>query len=318
MNEFIGNNMQVLLMGASVLIGLIVALTGIHRYDAEDGERSTIYNYKRLRRGGYVFAVGLLIASTLAFVPTGNRGVVFGQTSVFGQEKGIQQEVLGEGASLVIPFFQRVHNVNVQTQLYEYESFVQTRDLQEVTLPIAVNFKVIPDLASQVYQEVGRSYVERIIAPAAFQASTEAAGQILAEAIAFSRAKLASDIASILQAKVAGHGIFIESVSVKDAVFDGDFITAIKAKVIANQKAEESARLVVVAENEARQVVATANGAADALAAIGLGEERAIKAVAAALGFDANEYLLWQRLQVWDGALPETVLGGQDVIVDLP
>ena len=312
MNEFIGNNMQVLLMGASVLIGIIVALTGIHRYDAEDGERSTIYNYKRLRQGGLVLFVGLVIASTAAFVPTGNRGVVFGQGS------GIQEEVKDEGLTFVIPFWERVHNVNVQTQLYEYESFVQTRDLQEVTLPIAVNFKVIPDLASKVYQEVGRSYVERIIAPAAFQASTEAAGQILAESIAFSRAKLASDIAAILQAKVEGHGIFIESVSVKDAVFDGDFITAIKAKVIATQRAEESSRLVVVAENEAKQVVATAEGARDAIAAIGEGERQAIEAVASALDFTTNEYLLWQRLQVWDGALPETVLGGQDVIVDLP
>ena len=41
MNEFIGNNMQVLLMAGSVLLGLAIALTGIHRYDAEDGERST-------------------------------------------------------------------------------------------------------------------------------------------------------------------------------------------------------------------------------------------------------------------------------------
>ncbi|KKM03536.1 hypothetical protein LCGC14_1773460 [marine sediment metagenome] len=312
MNEFIGNNMQVLLMGASVLIGIIVALTGIHRYDAEDGERSTIYNYKRLRQGGLVLFVGLVIASTAAFVPTGNRGVVFGQ----GQ--GIQEEVLEEGLAVVFPFWERVHNVNVQTQLYEYESFVQTRDLQEVTLPIAVNFRVVADEASKVYQEVGRSYVERIIAPAAFQASTEAAGQILAESIAQSRAKLASDITDILRGKVEGHGIFIESVSVKDAVFDGDFINAIKAKVIADQKAEESARLVEVALNEASQVVATAQGAADALAAIGLGEQRAIEAVASALDFSTNEYLLWQRLQVWDGALPETVLGGQDVIVDLP
>ncbi len=312
MSEFIGNNMQVLLMGASVLVGIIVALTGISRYDAEDGERSTAYNYKRLRRGGLVLLVGLVFTSTLAFVPAGNRGVIFGQGS------GIQEVVRGEGLTLVVPFWQRVHNVNVRTQLYEYESFVQTRDLQEVTLPIAVNFRVVAELASKVYQEVGRSYVERIIAPAAFQASTEAAGQILAESIAQSRAQLAHDIAAILQSKVEGHGIFIESVSVKDAVFDGDFIRAIKDKVIANQKAEESARLVVVAQNEARQVVATALGASDALAAIGAGERKAIEAVAAALGFSSEEYLLWQRLQVWNGQLPNTVLGGQDVIVDLP
>jgi len=312
MNEFIGNNMQVLLMGASVLIGIVIASTGVKRYDADDGERSTAVNYQRVRWGGYALVGLLIVASTLAFVPAGNRGVVFGQGT------GVQEEVKGEGLTLVVPFWERVHNVNVRTQLYEYESFVQTSDLQEVTLPIAINFHVIPDAASEVYQEVGRSYVDRIIAPAAFQASTEAAGQILAESIAQSRAQLAFDIAAILSDKVEGHGVYIESVSVKDAVFDADFIAAIKAKVIADQKAEESARLVVVAQNEARQIVATAEGDATALARIGEGERDAIAAVAAALGFSSDEYLLWQRLQVWNGTLPSTVLGDQDVIVGLP
>jgi len=312
MNEFVGNNMQALLMGAAVLMGLGIGLTGVKRYDADDGERSTAFNYQRIRLGGYVLVGLLALSATLAFVPAGNRGVVFGQGT------GVQQEERGEGLTLVVPLWQRVHNVNVRTQLYEYESYVQTFDLQEVTLPIAINFHVVPDDAAELYQEVGRSYVDRIIAPAAFQASTEAAGQILAESIAQSRAQLASDIATILSEKVGEHGIFIESVSVKDAVFDADFIAAIKAKVIADQKAEESARLVVVATNEARQVVERAEGDANAIAAIGEGERKAIAAVAAALGFSPEDYLLWQRLQVWDGNLPATVLGGQDVIVGLP
>jgi regulator of protease activity HflC (stomatin/prohibitin superfamily) len=209
--------------------------------------------------------------------------------------------------------------MNVRTQVYEYESFVQTLDLQEVTLPIAINYSVIPDQASELYQEVGQSYVETIIAPAAFQASTEAAGKIEAAAIAQSRAELAQSIGTILAPQLAAHGIFVEFVSVKDAVFDTDFIAAIKAKVIAEQKAEESLRLVQVATNNAESVRRTASGDADALAFLGAGEGIAISEVSSALGFTTQEYLLWQRLQQWNGKLPDTVLGsGNDVIVDLP
>ncbi len=312
MKEFIIGNMQTLLMGIVLLISVGYALSGLSRYDADDGERSTAYSGRTGRRSLTFFVVGIVFTSALAFVPAGNRGVVFDQAT------GVQAQVKGEGLTLVLPFWQNVQNMNVRTQVYEYESFVQTQDLQEVTLPIAINFSVIPDRASELYQEVGQSYVETIIAPAAFQASTEAAGKIAAAAIAQSRAELASSIADILRPQLASHGLTVEYVSVKDAVFDTDFISAIKAKVIAEQKAEESLRLVDVATNDAESIRRTAAGNADAISLLGAGEGGAITEVAGALGFNAAEYLLWQRLQQWDGQLPDTVLGGNDVIVDLP
>jgi regulator of protease activity HflC (stomatin/prohibitin superfamily) len=311
--EFIVSNMQMLLMGATLLASLGYAASGIFRYDADDGERSTGYSWRTGRRALVGLGVGILLAATFPVVPAGHRGVVFDLGS------GIQEQVKDEGLTTIIPFWQNVQNMNVRTQVYEYESFVQTLDLQEVTLPIAVNYKVIPDQANELYQEVGQSYVETIIAPAAFQASTEAAGKIEAAAIAQSRAELAQSIGRILAPQLAAHGIFVEFVSVKDAVFDTDFIAAIKAKVIAEQKAEESLRLVQVATNNAESVRRTASGDADALAFLGAGEGTAISEVSSALGFTTEEYLLWQRLQQWNGKLPDVVLGGgQDVIVSIP
>lgn len=315
MKEFIVSNMQMLLMGATLLVSIGYALSGLYRIEAteEGGEPRQGYKGRTGRRALVGLGVGILLTSALAFVPAGHRGVVFDQGS------GVQEQVKGEGLTVVIPFWQNVQNMNVRTQVYEYESFVQTLDLQEVTLPIAINYSIIPDQASELYQEVGQSYVETIIAPAAFQASTEAAGKIEAAFIAQSRAELAQSIAIILAPQLAAHGIFVEFVSVKDAVFDTDFIAAIKAKVIAEQKAEESLRLVQVATNNAESVRRTASGDADALAFLGAGEGTAISEVSSALGFTTQEYLLWQRLQQWNGKLPEVVLGGdQDVIVDLP
>ncbi len=313
MNEFIVKNLQVLLMALALFGSIGYALTGFSRYDNKDGERSTAYAWKKGRRAGVLLVVGVTLAAAFPVVPAGHRGVVF------GMNEGVMQEELGEGLNTIVPYWQRVHNMNVRTQLFDYESFVQTKDLQEVTLPIAINYYVAPTMAAQVFQEVGFDYESIIIEPAAFQASTEAAGQIIAEDIAFSRAQLAADIRIIMSAKLAPQGIVVGRVSVKDAVFDNDFIAAIKAKVIATQKAEESLRLVDVAENEAEQVRRTASGDADALARIGEGEKGAIIFVAEALGFTPEEYLLWLRLGAWNGALPATVLSeGSDVIVDLP
>ena len=313
MNEFIVKNLQVLLMALAFFASMGYAMTGIDRYDDDDGERSTRYEWKKLKRAGVLLGVSLTLAATLAYVPAGHRGVIMDAGG------GVNMDELGEGANLVVPIWQRVHNMNVRTQLFNYESFVQTKDLQEVTLPIAVNYHIEPAASAQVFQEVGFDYERLVLDPAAFQASTQATGQILAEDIAFSRAQLALDMQDIMAVKLAPLGIVVERVAIKDAVFDGDFIAAIKAKVIADQKAEESLRLVDVAENEAEQVRRTASGTADALARIGEGERDALIAVASALGFTPEEYLLWLRLGACDGRLPATVLSeGSDVIVDLP
>jgi regulator of protease activity HflC (stomatin/prohibitin superfamily) len=306
MNEWIITNLQVLIMGFALLTGVGIALSGLHRYDHEDGERAVGYNPSRGKFGLKVGVVALLTALTVAWVPAGHRGVIFDQ----GQ--GVLQEEKGEGITLVIPLWQRVHNLNVRTQVYEYESFVQTEDLQEVTLPIAINFVIAPDSAAELFQEVGFDYVETIIAPAAFQASTEAAGKIVAASIAQSRAELAADIGSIIGPQLADHGILVEYVSVKDAVFDGEFLAAVKAKVIATEKAEESSRLVIVAENEALQEIARAEGEADAIAirAAAKQEEQSL------LGLSPVEYV-W--FTTWNGQLPVTLIGDTgEFIVTLP
>ena len=306
MINWIVQNLQLLLMGSAVIAGASVALSGLYRYDGDDGERSTGYSWKRGRTGAITLVASLLIAGTIAYVPAGHRGVIMDAGT------GVSMEERGEGLAIVLPFWQRVHNVNVRTQVYEYESFVQTQDLQEVTLPIAINYSVLPGSAAELFQEVGHDYVTTIIAPASFQASTEAAGAIEATSIAQSRAELAASIASILTPQLSSHGIIVEYVSVKDAVFDAEFLASVKAKVIASQRAQESERLVVVAQNEALQAIETATGEAAAVAinAQAKREEQSL------LGMSPTEYV-W--FKTWDGALPITWLGSDgDFIVQLP
>ncbi len=313
MIEFINTNLQVLLMGGALLIGATIAMTGWGlRYDDEN-ESHVTYNVARFWRAVTVGGGLFVLAAAIAFVPAGHRGVVFDQGS------GVDQAERNEGIVITVPFWQRVHNMDVRTQVFEYESFVQTKDLQEVTLPIAVNYHVQPDSATQIYQEVGNDYETVILLPAAFQASTQASGAIEAESIAQSRAALAADIAEIMSERLSAQGIVVESVSVKDAVFDAQFITSVKNKVIASQNAAEEFIRISEAESVAEQARKKASGLADAEALGGDGSRRAIDAIARALGFTPAQYLEYLRLTVWNGQLPATLLGAdQDVIIGLP
>lgn len=306
--KWITQNIQLVLMGASILASGVYALSGLRRNAETEKLSASTGHFKRTFVGG-----ALLIALTagVGFVPAGNRGVIFSATG------GVSQNERPEGVTLMVPFFQRLHNVNVRTQVFEYESFVQTRDLQEVTLPLAVNYHVDPDAAAQLYQEVGHDYATVLIQPLAFQASTQAAGQINAADIARSRAELAASIGNILEGPLARHGITVEVVSVKDAVFDPAFVAQIKANEVALQRVVESERLVDVAANEAAAVVRRAQGDAEAVVILGDAESERINAVQQQLAGEAYNEWLWASR--WNGQLPSTVLGESTTpIVPLP
>lgn len=311
-SSWIQTNLQMVMAAVTVLAGgLVYATFGSDRVEDENGERYRRANKQRRRRTVTVSAAVLIGVLTVPIVPAGHAGVIFDRFN------GTLPDERGEGITFTIPLVQYNTNMSVREQLYTVESFVQTKDLQEVTLPVAVNFEITD--GSFVYQKLGPNYVPNILAPAVSQAVTKAAGQIVAEDIAQSREKLTESILVALTADLADDGIVITDVAVKDAIFDKAFIESVKNKVIAEQKAAESETLVEVAENEATQEVKRSEGAATAAANAGRGQAEAIAAIQATLGGGTEAYVEWLRLNKWNGQVPQVVLGEEaDPIIPMP
>jgi regulator of protease activity HflC (stomatin/prohibitin superfamily) len=321
----------------AALIGvLVVLLKGSHRtgsiVDGEHrkGRRVLAVGAKRRALTGVIAAVVILPA--LVITPPGHRAAIY---SLGG---GVSPVERGEGLSFVIPWAQSARMVNVRTQVYVYEAYTQTCadptvdlevdpevdvgagvpdppasgcDLQEVTLPVAINYSVDPDMAAEVYRDIGLNYASVAIDPIVFQATTQATGELTASEIVSRRSAFALSIRQILAEHLGPRGIVVETVSIKDAIFDPAFIQSVKDKIIADQKAAEAARLVQVAVAEAQAVRERADGDRDAAIAKAEGEKKSVELVAAALGFTPNEYLEYLRLQRWDGILPKTVVGSE-------
>ena len=165
--------------------------------ETDDGLRPIGYRIgNSFRAVGWAAAV--LVASTaLVVTPPGHRGVVYSQSG------GVITAERVEGLSFIIPLVQSAVQIDVRTQKYEVEAFAQTKDLQEITVPIAVNYHVDPRLAAELYQEVGRDYERVVIRPAVLQHAKAAVGQVRAVDFAVQRAQLATDIASTLEAELA-------------------------------------------------------------------------------------------------------------------
>ncbi len=263
----------------------------------------------RLRKGAgrralLTLAVAAVIVPAIVVTPPGHRA------AIFNLRGGVSDIERGEGVSLIIPYVQTARMVNTRTQVFTNdEVFAQSSDLQEITVHVAVNYHVDPDQAAELYQQVGLGYELTIIQPAVLQLVKQEVGLIKAADFAVNREPLARAVERELEAQLGPFGVVVEFVNIEDAVFDPDFISAVKDKVIADELADKERRLIEAEAAKKEQVILQAEAEEQKRLIEARGEKRAIEEVASALSFTNEEYLEWVRLLRWDGVLPATLLG---------
>ena len=104
---------------------------------------------KALIIGGIIVAfIAVLIINPFVIVGAGERGVVM----TWG---AVSTRILGEGISFVTPISQSVIKIDVRTQKEEVESQAATKDLQNVTAKVALNYHLDPNKVATIYQTIG-------------------------------------------------------------------------------------------------------------------------------------------------------------------
>jgi prohibitin 2 len=252
---------------------------------------------KWFKRIGVGAVIAVVAYASLVITPFGHRSVIW-------SVGGVSYEERQPGLSFIVPFVQRYHPVVVREQRYitvdadgKANAFVQSKDLQEITVRASLVYKVDPTQAAELYDDVGPFYEAAIIEPIFFDAVKEAGGQRVALSFAEELASIADDIDAIVTPQLAARGIQVMSVALEDAVFDPQFIESVKNKVIADQEAAEQLKLVEAERAKKQQVELQAE---------------AEEARATSLGLTPAQYLDWLWLQKWNGTLPATLVGQPD------
>src|SRR2546428_1055270 len=107
-----------------------------------------------------VVLVLLWIFSPFVIVGAGERGVVFNQLH------GVEDKILSEGFSFIIPIIERVIKMDVRIRKSDTRSTGASKDLQTVATEIVLNFHLFPEKVNKIYQDIGLEYEKRIIDPA--------------------------------------------------------------------------------------------------------------------------------------------------------
>ena len=129
-----------------------------------------------------ILVIAALVSQTVVIVDSGYRGVVLTWGAV---DTDI---VFDEGLHFVVPIQQRVVQVNVQILKEEAKTTAASKDLQDVSTEVTLNYHINPDRANVVYQQLRQESTERIVRPAIQEAVKSSTAQFTAEDLIVRRA----------------------------------------------------------------------------------------------------------------------------------
>jgi len=290
-------------MVSLLVLGIIVLVIGFYISQTNKGAQYDPRSRLAGRMGsiiGVVLILASIIAGSFTTIPAGHRGVVIRFQAVTGG-------ILSEGLQMKLPFIDSVEKMEVRTQKYEIPSAAITKDLQDVSTTIALNWKLDPSMAAEVYKTLGLEFIDRIAAPAIQETIKQVTAEYNAEDLILKREAVKNVIFEGLAERLRERGIIAEILMITDFKFSETFTAAIEAKVAAEQAVLEATNKLERVKVEALQREAEAKGEADARIAKAIGEAEYIRvvteaqvaanqAIAESLTPEVLQYILLDRL----------------------
>jgi regulator of protease activity HflC (stomatin/prohibitin superfamily) len=212
-----------------LILGIVTLIIGLYIFLTNkrgQGDPKTRFAGKMGSIIGIVLIIGSILVGSFTTVPAGHRGVVIRFSAVTGS-------ILEEGLQIKLPFIDSVVKMSIQTQKYEADSLAVTQDLQDVSTTIALNWRLDPGIADEVYRTLGLDYINRIAAPAIQETIKQVTAKYNAEDLILRREEVKADITDSLSSRLFERGIITETVSITNFQFSETFTAAIEAKVAA-------------------------------------------------------------------------------------
>jgi prohibitin 2 len=255
-----------------------------------------------------------VVSASVNIVDAGYRGVLlhFGAVDT--------TVALDEGIHFVVPFRDDVLQMEVRTKKIVENAVSASKDLQDVSTQVALNYHLDPNNVQNVYQELGFDYANRVIIPAIQESVKQVTARFNAEELITKRETVKNQIEEQIKARLAAYNIIVDAISITEFQFSEQFRKAIEAKVAAQQRALQAQNELRRIEIEAQQAEAKAVGEqkANIARAEGVrqsnvlqaeGESQAINIIDEQLR-SSPTYLEWLKTQRWDGKLPLVTGGG--------
>lgn len=285
-----------------------------------------------------IIALGVLAAlgsiSFLGFsqIDAGFRGVKL----TWGK---VVSDSLPEGLYFYNPISTSMVAIDTRLQREKIHLETYTKDIQQATMKLTVNYNIDPTKAHELYQRIGLAYQTTLIEPNVLSSVKDIVGKVEADKFVNNREIVTQEIKEKISTILAPSHIMVQEVAIEDISFSGAFENAIEAKQIATQEAIKAQNETVRVTEEGKQQVIKAKALADSQKAaseasayaikveseakaeatkqIGLAEAAAIREKSKALAENSRLVEL-TKAEKWNGQLPQNIYGSAPLpILDL-
>lgn len=228
-------------------------------------------------------------------IGAGERGVVMN----FG---AVQDKVLGEGLHFIIPVMQTVVKMDVKVQKSQTAAEAASKDIQQTSSVIAVNYRIIPDKANWVHQNIGVEFKTRIIDPAVQEVVKAVTARYKADELITQRDLVREEIRDQLKQRLLEYNITVVDFAIIDFKFSDQFSQSIEEKQVADQRRLKSEYDLARIKIEAEQKITQARAEAEALR---LQKQNISKDLIELRKVEAA----LKAIDKWDGTLPKVTSG---------
>ncbi len=176
----------------------------------------------------------LWLLTSIVIIPAGRVGVI----TQFGRVTGRE---MSPGFNVKAPWpIHSVHLFSTQIQKEQTDAEAASTDLQNVTTTVAVNYHLERTKLSEIYQNIGNDYKNRVIDPAIQETVKATVSKFNAAELISNRQAVKDSVDKSLAERVRPYGVIVDAVSIVNFNFSPEFNRAIESKQVAQQQAEQA------------------------------------------------------------------------------
>ncbi|QQL49069.1 prohibitin family protein [Mucilaginibacter ginkgonis] len=248
------------------IIGLIALFVGYVL--SRSPSNASHYSGLITKVGIAIIVVGIILSSFKVIDP-GRVGV----QTLFGK---VQDHVLTSGLHVINPLVD-VTTFSIQTENYTMSAVnsegvkegddairVLSSDGLEVTIDLSVLYKVNPDKAPFIYQNIGQDYIEKIVRPVSRTAIRDNAVNYQAvDLFSTKRQEFQERINRTIAANFAKNGLELQQILVRNVSLPASVKASIESKINAEQEAQKMQFVLQKERQETDRKRVEAQGIAD-------------------------------------------------------
>lgn len=241
----------------------------------------------------------LLLSTFLLLQSCGIEVVDDGFVGIKKTNGKISKEEFAPGLHFYLPVVSRIFEMEIREKSWKGEISAYSADNQIIKAKFKVNYAPISSQMAELYIDKGEDYVNVVLPQRVTTPLKEVLGKYKATNLVQVRPQVNLQVTELIRKRLKGTGVDLRSFEVTNFDYDDDFEKAVKAKIVAKERAIEEQNRTVQIQEQANQKVLKAKA-----------EATKIRVMAAALAKN-KDIIQLEAVKKWDGKLPVYMMGSK-------